>query len=563
MKFFWLAVVLFVVCACGTTEVPNNCDFTEKNVNISIDEKSEYLKDDELLAAEIQSTKEAFEYRKEKAKEEAIFINSALPGDTDPIDDSLSKKGEIELTKWDLLTHLFQAKNSQTRKNWWSLWNEIRWSQLITNRDYNQICNKMIELSDTPLPVAPVEIESHFIDMDKEAISAKNLYYNYASKSEQFSVHDQSRIYRYIHQKTGRGFSTSFYIEDLDNGKDWKAKVGWESYREPLAAFLSWGLGFPVDQVFHLKDTKIEFNENLEKVFEGSKRNIADSLSAIILKSGEKIDLLATSENPDLDVRNIYQSNRPQIAYLVFKALEIERRDEKIVRVGQWDFDALENVQIQAVRMQGLLHFWLGNEDIKFDNNRILIYLTDSALSQASMPFIVSGAEHKFYTMMFVVHDLGLSFTANPSSLSNDLAMTSSDNGQVAFKSETRGRDVGAWRKLTKQDAEEFADRLSRLSENQFRQAVAAAGYPYPALVLMVEKLKSRRNYFLQTVSPGRYPDLAANPEFISSAEAGSVDIGESQNLLVPQDGFIVETGKIINDISLNFHGKHSEMLRE
>ena len=548
--------------ACSVEEEIKGCDFTEKLVSISIDERRILLHDELLLEATLSALQAIVDEEEIQRQEMEALVNEARPSGVPVHHESLSKKGKRTLVKKDLLEKLKSSQDSTVREKWLTLYNHLRWGELIPDRAFHQECEKRTVLKPEDTPYQTQTIESHFREENDGAIGQKNLYYAYSNKAEMDYLNESSNVFRYLNPKTGRGFSTGFFVEDIKNRTEWKIKVGWEAYREPLATRLVWALGFYVDEVFHVRDLRIKFDADLEKLFEAKGRKIEDSLSGIILEDGTAIDFIVTPER-EINVSGLYNSYYHHIRYFVFKSVVLERRDPNIVRGSQWSFDALGNPELRAVRMLGLLNFWLGNSDIKFDNNRIFLRCTDpDALGE---DVFRSCVEQGDYTYRFVVHDLGLSFAPNPSVLNapgHELDIHRDADGQVSILSRTRGRDVYAWRQITLQDALAFAERLAQLTENQFRQAAAAAGYPYPALLILVEKLKERRNRFLQAVAEDQYPLFEVDP-FLFNASSGTVAIGEQEPLTIPQDDFILSNGMLINDISLGNHGRHAEMIRE
>ncbi|MGK5094725.1 hypothetical protein WDW89_22275 [Deltaproteobacteria bacterium TL4] len=540
-----------LLSSCGdrlevTDSAPQSCDFTQKLTSIAIDEQSELLYDEDLIRNEQNRLWNRIQEEERQRQEQETLINQALPEKRLSYHEPLSKKGRTAYVKLDLIRRLEKSSKLSEKKQWLTLYNHLRWGELVTDRSFLQECTERIVLKSDPHPYEKQAIEAYFMDPSIESIAQRNLYYAYATPEEIDYLMDSSHVYRFIHTKSERGKSTGFFVKDVNRDTEWKVKIGWESYREPLATHLAWGLGFPVDEVFHVRELRVEYTEVLEQLFEGHARRLEDSLSAIHLKDGTTISLIATAEYQP-EVQKLYQQNRKHIQYLMFKEVVLERRDPKIVRVGSWSFDALGNPELRAVRLLGLLHYWLGNEDIKYDNNRILLKCDNPDCSGN-------------YQYQFVVHDLGLAFEPHPNQFSIGFDIQQDTKGAPTITIPTRQRDVSAWYQTTQQDVLAFIERLKQLNKKQLRQAAAAAGYPYPALVLVVEKIASRSNYFIEKMT-GQRGNLSENFNQIL-ADDGEVDVG-SRVITVPQDGFVLEKGELTNDISLGFHGRHSEMIRE
>ncbi len=564
-RILWCLVWLFglTLFACGGDETPTSCDFTEKLVSIAIDENKVLLYDDLLIDAKLEELELVVDEEETQRQEIESLINEARPAGEPFYHHPLSKDGKKALVRIDLLNNLKNSHQSTERQYWLSLYNHLNWGEQITDRAFLQNCEQRVILKPESEAYPPNLLDSHFLQGSVEEISQKDLYHAYSSSEEIQYLNDSENVYRYLGPKTGRGFSTGFFVEDVNQRTEWKVKVGWEAYREPLATRLVWALGFYIDEVFHVRDLRVLFDSELERLFEAKGKKLEDSLSGIVLNDGTFVNLIATPEE-NVDVSRLYSTHRSNIRYLLVKSVVMERRDPNIVRVGQWGFDALDNPDSRAVRMLGLLNFWLGNVDIKFDNNRIFFRCTDRdtlGLVDVFRACVESGD----YEYQFVVHDLGLSFAPNPNELNapgHELDIRQEENGLASIRFETRGRDVYAWRLITQEDALAFAERLAQLTEIQLRQAAAAAGYPYPALVLLVEKLKDRRNRFLEAMSGDKYVPLDVDLT-LSVTSAGSVEVGNGETIVVSQDDFILSEGVLTNDISLGKHGRHSEMIRE
>lgn len=558
----WIVVLSCFLIACEGEEALENCDFTEKLLNIAIDEKKELLQDTLALAGTLAELTAKVEEEERQRQEIENLVNAARPSGTPYHHQSLSKVGKIALVKKDLLEKLKNSKNLIKKQKWLTLYNHLRWGELITERAYLQRCDKRIVLQSESTPYRAGLIEANFLQGGVETIASKDLYYAYSTPAEMQYLNDSTNVFRFLGPKTGRGFSTGFFVEDVQQQTQWKVKVGWEAYREPLATRIAWALGFYVDEVFHVRELRVAFDGDLEKLFEAKDRKIEESLSGIVLKDGTWLNLIST---PAKKVAGsaLYQSYRNRIRYFVFKSVVLERRDANIVRANQWAFDALGNPDLRAVRMLGLLNFWMQNIDIKFDNNRIFLRCTDPAAQGKDV--FQSCVESGNYAYQFVVHDLGLAFAPHPNKLNQGgfaLDIRREPNGVASFRSNTRGRDIYAWHQSTREDAFTFSERLAQLTEKQLRQAVAAGGYPYPALVLIVEKLKFRRNQFLAALRDDRFVPFTVNLS-LSNASSGKVVVGENERLTIPQDNFILSEGILTNDISLGNHGRHAEMIRQ
>ncbi len=557
--FFLSLVGLFsMLIACGEEMTPQSCDFTAKLLNIKIDEKRVLLFDDELVNAEIEKLEDIVREEEEQREGQESLANEAKPAGEPQHFEALSARGKVAAAQIDLLNKLKNSRQFTEKEMWLTLFNNLRWGDLVIDRAFLQRCDDRVVMKSETTAYSPQPLDSYLFQGSLESISQKNLYFAYSTPGEIAHLNDPTTEFRYLSPKKGRGFSTGFFVEDINLRNEWKVKVGWEAYREPLATRLAWALGFYVDEVLHLRELRVRYDDELESVFESEGKNIEDSLAGIVLKDGSFLNFINTGEN-ELNVSELYKINRSSIRLLVFKSVALERRNPNIVRAGQWAFDALDNPDLRGVRLLGLLQFWLENPDIKFDNNRILLKCTQTDLPLQDI--FRTCVETGTYNYEFVVHDLGLAFSAHPNDFAAAVDIRRESEDVASIKFSTRGRDVYAWRLITREDALVFADRLSQLTENQFRQALAASGYPYPAIVLLTEKLKARRNQFVQAVN-SEIPLFEADL-FISSDSSGSVDTGTNEPLLIPQDGFVVSNGAVVNDISLGNHGRHSEMIRE
>lgn len=533
---------------------------------VSIDEEPELLHSSEELEHTIRELEEEIVQEELQAKQQGNLTNEALPSGEPRYFESVSDKGKIDMVQVDLLKKLQSSSDTLFRQTQHTLYNYLRWWEQVTDRAYLQDCNTRVSLNSNSQTYQEKPIEAHMVSGAVSEISKKNLYHAFASEAEVDFLNNFQTNFFYLRPKTGLGFSTGFFLKD-EKGRIWKAKVGWESYREPLASRLAWGMGFFVDEVHHVRNMRMSFSPDsgtlseLETLFDKKQRKLEESLMGLILQDGTVIDLIDTpSYSPD--VTSLYQEHRAEIATLIFKAMVLERRDPNIVRVGQWSFDALKGYELRAVRMLGMLSFWLGNPDIKFDNNRIFLKCRGSHYDGTDN--FKSCVESGNYAYEFTIHDLGLAFAAHPNEfddLAHKLDLVKGNDGVVSIKIDTRGRDVYAWQKINLEDASTFVDRLAQLTEEQIKQALVASGYPYPAVLQLTEKLKKRRNEMVENITPGRY-DLLPVDESISSNTSGNLVIN-GKLVTIPHDDFVLVNGSLTNDISRNQHGRHSEMLRD
>jgi hypothetical protein len=234
----------------------------------------------------------------------------------------------------------------------------------------------------------------------------------------------------FVEKKTG-GYSTKYRVLD-GSGNEWVVKVGKEAQSDTVASRLVWAIGYPAEISYLVPRVTIEKLGELENA-------------------------------------------------------RFEARPKDIDRAGIWSWD--KNPFIGTKEFQGLkvLMLLINNWDIKDDNNKILV-AEDKETGEAEFHYAVS--------------DLGgtlgktggfASRTRNkPSDFLKSKFIERVERGRVIFNYNGKRQDL--FRDITVEQARWVGELMSRLSEQQIRDALRAANYDSQEAGILERALAERIN---------------------------------------------------------------------
>ncbi len=243
---------------------------------------------------------------------------------------------------------------------------------------------------------------------------------------------DPAAIYTVIEMKR-TGFSRGYTVKD-DEDREWSVKFPPEAGPEVTASRLLWGIGYHQPPIYYLAEWKAA---------------------------------QATSPNPQLPAR--FREKAPDLHGLAAK--------------GSWSY--YHNPFVGSRQMNGLLvvHAMLGNSDLKDQQN--VIY-------EMKEPF--EGA-----TQWYVARDLGQSFgrtgvidapRGDPDVFEQTPFITGVANGNVQF--DYRGRHRVLFEKISPADVRWACERLRALTEQQWRDAFRAGGFPDAVAQRFIRRMKQK-----------------------------------------------------------------------
>ena len=243
------------------------------------------------------------------------------------------------------------------------------------------------------------------------------------------------------------GWSKKYRVRD-GSGREWVAKIGVEAQPETAATRLLWAVGYTTDITYLLPSVTIEG--------------------------------LGTFEN-----------------------VRFEARDKKIKRLGEWKWD--HNPFTGTMELQGLkiMMVLIGNWDIKDSNNKILRVHNDQT-GDVELRYIVSD-------LGATLGKTGGIITRSrnePTDFAKTKFVDSVKNNRVDFHYSGKRKDV--LNGITIDQARWIGQLLSRLSDEQVRDAFRAANYRPEEVEILAGTVRARIN------------QLVALPQS-PSADAGAV----------------------------------------
>ncbi|HVG19693.1 MAG TPA: hypothetical protein VNI02_11625 [Blastocatellia bacterium] len=232
----------------------------------------------------------------------------------------------------------------------------------------------------------------------------------------------------FIKEEKG-GYSTKYRVRD-GSGREWVAKVGKEAQSEIAATRLMWAVGY---------QTEISYL-----------------------------------------VPRVYIPNKGE-----FTNVRFEARPKQIKRLDEWEWD--DNPFVGSREFQGLkvMMVLLNNWDIKDENNKVLAVRNES-----------TGANE----LRFIISDLGATFGKTGSFITRSRNKPE-DFVEAKFIDELKGNYVdfhysgkrkGVFRDITISQARWMGRWLSRLSDQQIRDAFRAANYSPEDVVMLAEGVRAR-----------------------------------------------------------------------
>jgi hypothetical protein len=330
-------------------------------------------------------------------------------------------------------------------------------------------------------------------------------------------------ICRYKGPKTGFGTSPGFEVRcGL-----WKLKVKFaETHSEPFAARIFAALGYNVEPTDFVPRLRLAYDRRIFSQFDMrkavnvrvttflipshtiriQKRYDPFDFIAAVLKDGRRLAgddlkrLLFTNpsvKHPEDEPSNFNPSGEQQVDYLLTAPANVHFYTPGARSVGPWDFDELGHADLRELRGLALLAAWVGWFDCRFINTRLKVieanhepevrhFLTDLGSCLGKSSGLTSRQCEE-------VDQFGWSFT-RPSEFHGAGRMARSFR-IVDFQPLGHPR---AFREMTLDDARWMGRWIGQLSEEQIRQALAAAGFGAARVRVYTDKLISRRDQMIR-----------------------------------------------------------------
>jgi hypothetical protein len=240
-------------------------------------------------------------------------------------------------------------------------------------------------------------------------------------------------LYRVIEIKKD-GFSAGYTVLDPEE-RQWSAKFYPEAHTEVVASRILWGLGYHQPPVYLLEKWTA--------------------------------DAKADRPNPQTPAR--FREETPD-----FHGLK---------EAGSWSYH--QNPFVGTMPLMGLLvfHVMLGNSDLKEDNN--MLYTLDSDVEGARRWFVARDLGHTFGRtgVLNAPRDNLEVFDETPFILGVK-------DGRVRF--DYRGRHRELFERITVEHVRWIAERMHRLTDEQWEAAFRAGGYAKPIYERYLRRLKEK-----------------------------------------------------------------------
>lgn len=337
-----------------------------------------------------------------------------------------------------------------------------------------------------------------------------------------------NHVWQYAGAKTSSGSNPGFEVRC---GK-WKAKLKLaETTSEPFTSRIFFALGYNSDACDHVEGLRVRYSRRLLREF--NLREPVDLkisligppliscnlqqefdpfgfIESAIMRDGSTLssdelkarllcdsDLPAPATNPG----NYNREFEKEIDCLVLRPVNFQLKDDKEMSVGRWDYGELGHQDLRELRGAGLLAAWLGFFDCRFDNTSLRVCRSAEGDDRLVACFSDLGAG-------MGRSDWGFGWKSeDPNAFPWEFTKPAIHRGPGEMTTPFRVvrfhtiEDNAAFQEMTEADARWMARRIGRLSVDQIRAALIAAGWDASATELYLAKLISRRNRLMKDLN--------------------------------------------------------------
>ena len=356
-----------------------------------------------------------------------------------------------------------------------------------------------------------------------EFVTPENVANYFSYRSVDFSADNCV----YAKAKTGYGVHPGFQIKC---GKDgFKVKFGNEVHSGPFNSRIYSGLGYRVPTINYIEDLQVRYDRRLftefnmraiqqrnvklagQKVLQLEQRahfSAFEKIKKFVLKDGTPISseiakakLLkpGAAENnlSDADFVTDFES---QIDAVILNPATLTWKDPGVVEVGPWRADALNYSRLREVRAMMVLSAWVGNFDVRKDN--LAVYLENP---KSENPVLRMGFSDAGSGLGKATFGLSRVTSSEPNDMLWEVSQTFSGNSGEAsgpVRVELSGLmnlEVSkTFQNLNLSDAQWMLQKICEISKAGVEEALVASGMSSAEVVLVTEKLMSRRNKMLK-----------------------------------------------------------------
>jgi hypothetical protein len=287
---------------------------------------------------------------------------------------------------------------------------------------------------------SPVDVRDGHATLWKEPDAIENLDLFYGPGGAE-GAPDASATFTFVRRSTS-GTSKKIVVKD-DKGKEWTVKFGAEARPETAATRIVWAMGYHVDEDYFVKRAHIE----------------------------------GWPEGDALNVR-------------------FERSHNGYKEVGLWNWGSTPFNGTRELDGLKVLMVLMNNWDLKNDNNKVVRYDKGSGGDADERIYYVSdlgasfGSTGSLVRKLLVFSDAPAGTKGNPSGYAHQAFIDGVRDGEVRFH--YKGKDPGALRGITVENARWMGSMLGRLSEKQLVDAFRAGGFDDSEVATYVRAMQER-----------------------------------------------------------------------
>ncbi len=346
----------------------------------------------------------------------------------------------------------------------------------------------------------------------------ENLNY-YAGFGRKKPANLSNIVCNYDKAKAGWGINPGFHAEC--GGQKYKVKLGQEVYSSSFNARIYWALGYNVPTIDFVETPVINYDRRLLTEFNSRKiENFKVKLGLAELKKIDHINYhspfdyikevvladnsTATSTelrkllflNPELakpeqDLQNYNTEFESKIKKIVLMPASFLTKDDSI-EVGAWKFSELGHENRRELKGLQMLAAWVGNFDMRMDNNRLIF---DKNASGNSYKHALVDVGSGFGNSNFLPTKSSSDINAMPWKATQITDTT--EQTQVVKQIQITGlihiEANQAFKNMSLQDGQWMIAKLCAISDEQIKVTLIASGLTSAEARLAYEKLLTRR----------------------------------------------------------------------
>jgi len=340
-------------------------------------------------------------------------------------------------------------------------------------------------------------------------ISKPNLFsYRYTAIGDQICDYEKA--------KSGWGVHPGFHVSCGE--VSYKLKFGNELYSGPFNSRIYQLLGYRSPEINYVDSVKVKYSRKMFLEYNSRKSteysllvlglkvgsltkkttyNLFDEVEEFVLIDGQHVKtdefkkklLNSTSSLGEFKDSDFNENIEKTVSYVLFKHGTITTKTDD-VEIGPWRVDDLDFTQKREFRGLLILSGWLGNFDIRMDNNRLLELDKASEDERLKLALVdVGSGMGNSNSILF-----------KSSSVINDMPWT------VTQTNQDRLQMVGyltlelnkTFEQVKLADAQWMLRQICLIKPEQINQALVATGMSSAAVKLAGAKLLNRRNQMIQ-----------------------------------------------------------------